>query len=947
MKLRFRLLAIAGAIFMLNSVFCKEPYILYICDLTYDSGFTEVLENAGYNVVLKISDYRGILDAGELDLANNASLIIMSRNCSSGEYGGTEALAAQWNGISTPLIDLSVFSTRDSRWQWFNTSNVVCAGDTLTVPASAASHPLYKGIETSGELPIYTGTGSDYIYINNAGNGKVLAYNSDQTGIFIAEWDAGKPFYDGSAYTPAGKRVFFAAGRSDCGSAEGETVSVYNLNATGKTMFLNIVDYMIPDATIYKFPDGSEPDIDGQIDPLWTYVDAHVLKLSDSYCCVDNNPTLNVASWRAAWNDNEVFVIISVNDDNFYPHYEAGSSLHWEYDRAEIYFDLNVGELDDGIGPITPNSGHIQIAEPFSEGQNPYITDYITWNGYFVRLGYLVSDPNYVCEYAIDISYLLDKYNNALDPSTEPVIGFEVNVVDRDEGDTGKRIAVWSNTGENGGSWDNMDDCGEVRFSNNTIDKPDATFYRFPEGCAPTIDGTADPLWNNVEVHNISRTFRTEEPTLNLATWQAAWNDTSIFILVTVEDDDFYPLWESGDVEWMSDKTEIYFDVNDELKDEGGPQNTAGHYQIAPPFIDEKNEDSYTDYYYPGPGPKNNIYLTYAYKVNDPDYVYEYALNIEDFNNIDEVSLNPNNMDMIGFDVTIVDRDDDGELRKRGVWKNTGALYESWYNMDDCGVVEFSTEEIEVEIPAVSITPSISSDKYTICSGETVQLQTTCTDCGGAALTYSWNSVPTGFTSALGNPKVSPDISTTYTVNVSDGYNSGSTSVNITVLPSPDKPEIKLKGENILICIDSGMFSYQWYYYDQLLTGETKQFYKINTDYPGNYFVQTSYGTQCKTMSDAINFAAKSARTEPGEPIIEVFPVPNTGNFTLSIKGEESGRAIINIRDYTGTIIKNLVVDKDSGPLYEEISIANIPKGLYIMDIMFNNVIFYRRLLIN
>jgi hypothetical protein len=942
MKAKFYLLAIVGLIFMLNSVFCQEPYILYIRDLTHDTEFIDILENEGYNVVVKLAEYKGILDASELELANNASLIIMSRNCFSGDYGGTEELAAQWNSISTPLLNLSVFSTRDIRWQWFNSSYVICAGDTLKVPSSAASHPIYKGIETSGELKIYTETGSDYIYINNAGNGKVLAYNSNQKGIFIAEWNAGKPFYDGSAFTPAGKRVFFAAGGSDCGTAEGQTTSAYNLNATGKTMFLNIVNYMIPAATICKLPDGYEPVIDGRIDSIWTYVDAYVVKFYDPYCCPAGEPTLDVASWRAAWNDEEVFVIMSVKDDDFYPDYAAGSNFSWEYDRAEFFFDINIGELDDGVGPITQNSGHIQIAEPFHEGVNPYYEELTTWNGYDIRTAYEVSDPNYVYEYALKISSMIDKHGHIFNPSAQPVTGFDINIIDRDQGDAGRRIAVWMNTGENGMSWDNMDDCGEVRFSNKTINKPDATFYRLPDGCAPVIDGMVDPLWNNVEVHNIQRTYRTEAPTLDLATWQAAWNDTSVFILITVKDDDFYPYWESGDVEWMSDKPEIYFDVNDVLKDGGGPSHMAGHYQIAPPFNDELNEYFYTGYYYPGPASNKDIYVTVAYKVNDPDYVYEYALNIEDFIDKTEMPLNPNNIDMISFDVTIVDRDDDGELRKRGVWKNTGAIDESWNNMDDCGIVTFSTDEVAVDISA-----SISADKYEICRGEQVQLRAINEPCNASFLTYSWKSDPAGFSSSLSNPVVSPEISTTYTVGISNGNTIGTASALITVLSGPEKPEIKLKGENILICVDSGLFSYQWYYYDQLLTGETKQFYKINTNYQGNYFVQTSYGTRCKTMSDAFNFAVKSAGTEPGEPIIEVFPLPNTGNFTLSIKGEESGRVIINIRDYSGTIIKSFVSDKDYGTLYEEISIANIPKGVYIMDIMFNDVIYYRRLLIN
>ena len=937
MKVKFYLLALLAYMFIHAGIFCQEPYILYICDSTNDSGFTDILENAGYDVVRITGEYSGTLNPGELDYANNASLIIISRNCYSLDYGGTEELAAQWNGIRAPILNLSAFSTRNNRWQWFNSASITCEGDTITIPASATSHPVYEGIETSEKQKIYAGIGSDFMVGTDAGNGKVLAYNIDETGIFIAEWNAGIPFYDGATYTPAARRVFFAAGESDCGASAGQDMSAYNLNETGKTMFLNMVSYLIPAATFYKFPDGSAPVIDGRVDPLWSYVDAYAIKLYDQYNRV---PTFDLVTWRAAWNDTCIFVIISVDDDDFYPYYEAGSTINWEYDKPEVYFDINAGELDDGLGPVTLNSGHIQIAEPFYENLNPLITELITWSGYKITLGYHVNDPDYIYEYAVDISYLLDKYSDVFDPSAEPVIGFDVNIIDRDEGDDGKRTAVWMNTGENGMSWDNMDDCGEVAFSNSAVDKPDATFYRFPDGCAPVIDGTVDPLWGNVEAHHINRTYRTEQPTFDLATWQAAWNDTCIFVLVTVEDDDFCPPWESGDYDWMSDKPEIYLDINNELHDGGGPADGEGHFQLAPSFIEgaDNNITSGNINF----AANRSFYATYAYDINGTDYKYEYAISINSLRNNNGNILNPYTIDYIGFDVTVIDRDAADNGRRRAVWKNTGALDESWNNMDDCGIVIFNTNEVAVDIGA-----SISADKYAICRGEQLQLRAVNTSCNETALSYSWESVPAGFSSAVSNPVVSPAVTTLYRVDVSDGTNSGSASVNITVKSTPEKSEIRLKGENILICIDSGLYSYQWYYNDELITGETKQFCQVNPNYSGNYYVQTGYENQCTTMSDPFNFASKSGTLKAGEPFIEIYPVPNTGNFTLNMTGDESGRVLINIRDYSGTIIRNLVIDKGAEPLSEEISIINMHKGIYILDILFNNLTYYRKLVIN
>ncbi len=617
------------------------------------------------------------------------------------------------------------------------------------------------------------------------------------------------------------------------------------------------------DAIFYKFPDGVEPVIDGFIDPLWSYVDAHFVELyveNDVYTDDGGGvPSLGMVSWRAAWNDNYIFVIVSVQDDEFYPAWVTGED-EWMSDRVEVYFDVN-DILDDGGGPVN-TEGHYQIAPYFHE--NEYQVSASILNGYSgghavlvnISYGYYVRNPEYVFEYAIEISDLLDKNSNPLNPSAGPVIGFDLGIIDRDNDGEGRKIAVWKNTTD-GYSWDNMNTSGKVLFSNEKVGRADATFNKFPDGCAPVIDGTKDFVWENVEVHNVSKSHWAEQPTLNKATWQAAWNDTSIFILIEVDDDDFYPMWESDDNQWMSDKPEIYFDVNNELKDEGGPENKAGHYQIAPWFYDELY--TYKETGYQMTGQNNDVYATVAYRVDDPDYVYEYAINIEDFRDENGTPLNPHYIDMIGFDVTVVDRDAGDEARKRALWQNTGAIDESWYNMDDCGLVSFSTES----------------------------------------------------------------------------------AVNLPV------PEIRLKGKNLLICLDSGMYSYSWYYEDQLLSGETNQFCRINEHLSGNYYVDSYHGNQCKTRSDPFNFTAKSATLKSGEPLIEVYPVPNTGNFTLSMISEESGRAIINIRDYTGTIIKSLIIDINAGAVSQEISIADIPKGVYIMDIIFNNITYYRRLLIN
>jgi len=71
----------------------------------------------------------------------------------------------------------------------------------------------------------------------------------------------------------------------------------------------------------------------------------------------------------------------------------------------------------------------------------------------------------------------------------------------------------------------------------------DATIYKLPDGVSPVIDGYVDNIWLMFEKYNIDKPFMEEEPTLDMATWQAAWDENSIFIIISVEDNDFCPAW--------------------------------------------------------------------------------------------------------------------------------------------------------------------------------------------------------------------------------------------------------------------------------------------------------------------------------------------------------------------------------------------------------------------
>lgn len=76
------------------------------------------------------------------------------------------------------------------------------------------------------------------------------------------------------------------------------------------------------------------------------------------------------------------------------------------------------------------------------------------------------------------------------------------------------------------------------------------------------------------------------------------------------------------------------------------------------------------------------------------------------------------------------------------------------------------------------------ADPDVICEGESTQLFANAQG-GTGTYTYAWTSDPVGFTSSEENPVVSPDVTTTYTVEVDDGQNTATGSVTVTVEDLP------------------------------------------------------------------------------------------------------------------------------------------------------------------
>jgi hypothetical protein len=219
----------------------------------------------------------------------------------------------------------------------------------------------------------------------------------------------------------------------------------------------------------------------------------------------------------------------------------------------------------------------------------------------------------------------------------------------------------------------------------------------------PSIDGIIDLTWDQVPAVSLDRVVKGTTPTVT-AYWKALWNDDALYVLVSVEDDDHWPAWESGGSWFEYDQVEVYLDINAILEDGKGPSDVgSGHYQVQPSFADGGSGKPGSLPAIPGQRPEG----TYCYVLSGADYVFEYAFTYTSFINKDGITLDVgafNDLEKIGFDVYVIDQDEGVTTTKqRAAWHNTGVINTNWSNMDDAGTITLVDIESSVDDKSISL----------------------------------------------------------------------------------------------------------------------------------------------------------------------------------------------------------------------------------------------------
>jgi len=268
-------LALASAVQAADIVLVNEAYDTDVDGIQDDQGLIDFLVAEGHNVDVQPGLWVD-LDPNKIALLDAADLVIMSRSTNSGNYDDGDE-PTLWNSVTTPLIQMSAYLVRSSRWKWVNSTSITNPVGPV-MEAVDAGHSVFSNVALDPNNPddpndpavllaaadATVGTGqTSLISTLDMGNGTLIAKGQDLDAAWIATWDAGVEFYDGSGEAPAAMRMMFCGGTQE---VDATPQGAWNFTEAGAQTFRNAINYMLGGAKIVLVTEEADADADGAWD---------------------------------------------------------------------------------------------------------------------------------------------------------------------------------------------------------------------------------------------------------------------------------------------------------------------------------------------------------------------------------------------------------------------------------------------------------------------------------------------------------------------------------------------------------------------------------------------------------------------------------------------------------------------------------------------------------
>jgi len=255
-----------------------------------------------------------------------------------------------------------------------------------------------------------------------------------------------------------------------------------------------------------------------------------------------------------------------------------------------------------------------------------------------------------------------------------------------------------------------------------------------------------------------------------------------------------------------------------------------------------------------------------------------------------------------------------------------------------------------------------SPDK--LCSGDTSQLNAVAYG-GSGNYTYSWTSLPAGFTSNLKNPKVSPADSTIYIVVVSDGNQTHHDTTQVSVVPPP----AAFAGNDTTVCsyissiqLNGAASNYKLFVWGTSGNGSFSNHSALNTIYTfgsHDYLVDSvdlylvvfanspCLGRVTSTKHVMLDpCTGIQANTSDDQNVI-LQPNPARESVTIIFNGLLNTSALITLTDMKGQTLFSEDITPSANSVTKQLNLQGFPSGIYFIKVRTDKKVITKELVVS
>lgn len=165
---------------------------------------------------------------------------------------------------------------------------------------------------------------------------------------------------------------------------------------------------------------------------------------------------------------------------------------------------------------------------------------------------------------------------------------------------------------------------------------------------------------------------------------------------------------------------------------------------------------------------------------------------------------------------------------------------------------------------------------------------------------------------------------------------------HLTVWPLPDKPVISTAGTTLSTNYTNGN---QWYLNGVAIDGAHHQSIEISET--GIYFVVHTDTNGCRAISEELEVLTVAVNEkQAGIEAFRIYPNPNVGFFNIELATINGGDATLKVVNILGQVVSSQPLKGLLGKRIIPTDLSEQGKGVYFINLYYNNVVINRRVVV-